>query len=314
MKLYAVILVLAFSIKGFSQNLNIQSPVRMLALGDSYTIGQSVATGMRWPTQLGDSLIKRGYQIDEIRYIATTGWRTDDLVQAIKGQNLQSQNYNLVSLLIGVNNQFQHAPFSKYESEFPALLDSAIRYAGGDPSRVFVVSIPDYAFTPYGQGSSNPNTISIELDQYNNYAKSIADAKGVVFFNITPISRLGVQKPEYVANDNLHPSGIQYTEWVKLMLEFIDSQTAANSRKEIEILESYFPNPVNDVLNIRLSEGFQDKKVKIQIINMEGKVLMKQTMKNTTDSIRVNDLDVGLYFLKLSTGKRSQLIKIALVR
>lgn len=231
MKLYAVILVLAFSIKGFSQNLNIQSPVRMLALGDSYTIGQSVATGMRWPTQLGDSLIKRGYQIDEIRYIATTGWRTDDLVQAIKGQNLQSQNYNLVSLLIGVNNQFQHAPFSKYESEFPALLDSAIRYAGGDPSRVFVVSIPDYAFTPYGQGSSNPNTISIELDQYNNYAKSIADAKGVVFFNITPISRLGVQKPEYVANDNLHPSGIQYTEWVKLMLEFIDSQTAANSRE-----------------------------------------------------------------------------------
>ena len=193
-------------------------------------------------------------------------------------------------------------------------MDSAIRYAGGDPSRVFVVSIPDYAFTPYGQGSSNPNTISIELDQYNNYAKSIADAKGVVFFNITPISRLGVQKPEYVANDNLHPSGIQYTEWVKLMLEFIDSQTAANSRKEIEILESYFPNPVNDVLNIRLSEGFQDKKVKIQIINMEGKVLMKQTMKNTTDSIRVNDLDVGLYFLKLSTGKRSQLIKIALVR
>ena len=189
-----------------------------------------------------------------------------------------------------------------------------LRYAGGDPSRVFVVSIPDYAFTPYGQGSSNPNTISIELDQYNNYAKSIADAKGVVFFNITPISRLGVQKPEYVANDNLHPSGIQYTEWVKLMLEFIDSQTAANSRKEIEILESYFPNPVNDVLNIRLSEGFQDKKVKIQIINMEGKVLMKQTMKNTTDSIRVNDLDVGLYFLKLSTGKRSQLIKIALVR
>jgi acyl-CoA thioesterase-1 len=173
MKLYAVILVLAFSIKGFSQNLNIQSPVRMLALGDSYTIGQSVATGMRWPTQLGDSLIKRGYQIDEIRYIATTGWRTDNLVQAIKGQNLQSQNYNLVSLLIGVNNQFQHTPFSKYESEFPALLDSAIRYAGGDPSRVFVVSIPDYAFSPYGQSTSNPNAISTDLDNYNAYAKRL---------------------------------------------------------------------------------------------------------------------------------------------
>ena len=125
---------------------------------------------------------------------------------------------------------------------------------------------------------------------------------------------MGVQKPEYVANDNLHPSGIQYREWVKLMLEYIDNQTASTSSKEIEILESYFPNPVNDVLNIRLSEAFQDKKVKIQIINMEGKVLMKQTMKNTSDSIRVNNLDVGLYFLKLSTGRRSQLVKFALVR
>jgi len=314
MKLYALLFILAFSFKGFSQNINIQTPVRLLALGDSYTIGQSVAVNMRWPTQLGDSLIKRGYQIDEIRYIATTGWRTDNLIQAIKGQELEAQNYNLVTLLIGVNNQYQHTPFSKYESEFPALLDSAIRYAGGDLSHVFVVSIPDYAFTPYGQSTSNPNAISTDLDNYNAFAKQIAENKGVVFFNITPISRLGVQKPEYVANDNLHPSGIQYREWVKLMLEYSDNQTASTSSKEIEILESYFPNPVNDVLNIRLSEAFQDKKVKIQIINMEGKVLMKQTMKNTSDSIRVNNLDVGLYFLKLSTGRRSQLVKFALVR
>ncbi len=314
MKQYAVILVLAFSIKGFSQNINIQSPVRLLALGDSYTIGQSVAAEMRWPTQLGDSLNKRGYQIDEIRYIATTGWRTDNLVQAIKGQKLQIQNYNLVSLLIGVNNQFQHTPFSKYQSEFPALLDSAIRYAGGDPSRVFVVSIPDYAFSPYGQSTSNPNAISTDLDNYNAYAKQIAENKGVVFFNITPISRLGVQKPEYVAGDGLHPSGIQYREWVKLMLEYIDNQTASASSKGIKILESYFPNPVNDVLNIRLNQAFENKKVKIQIINMEGKVLLKQTMRTSSDSIRVNDLDVGLYFLKLSTGRRSQLVKFALVR
>jgi lysophospholipase L1-like esterase len=314
MKQYAVILVLAFSIKGFSQNINIQSPVRLLALGDSYTIGQSVAAEMRWPTQLGDSLNKRGYQIDEIRYIATTGWRTDNLVQAIKGQKLQIQNYNLVSLLIGVNNQFQHTPFSKYQSEFPALLDSAIRYAGGDPSRVFVVSIPDYAFSPYGQSTSNPNAISTDLDNYNAYAKQIAENKGVVFFNITPISRLGVQKPEYVAGDGLHPSGIQYREWVKLMLEYIDNQTASASSKGIKILESYFPNPVNDVLNIRLNQAFENKKVKIQIINMEGKVLLKQTMRTSSDSIRVNDLDVGLYFLKLSTGRRYQLVKFALVR
>src|SRR6187402_3441111 len=126
MKGLVLILVIALCIKGNSQELNIQSPVRMLALGDSYTIGQSVAAGQRWPAQLGDSLVKRGYQIDEITYIATTGWRTDNLIQAVKGQNLQNQNYNLVSLLIGVNNQYQHTPFSKYENEFPALLDSAI--------------------------------------------------------------------------------------------------------------------------------------------------------------------------------------------
>jgi lysophospholipase L1-like esterase len=198
-----------------AQSLELENPLRFLALGDSYTIGQSVTTNQRWPAQLRDSLVTRGINTDDLRYIATTGWRTDNLINATKNQDLGNQNYNLVSLLIGVNNQYQNRPFTQYVAEFPALLDSAIRYAGNDPSHVFIVSIPDYAFTPFGQQSGNPNQISAELDQYNGYSRQIADSLGITYFDITPISRLGLQHPEYVASDGLHPSGIQYTEWVK---------------------------------------------------------------------------------------------------
>src|SRR5664279_4313226 len=132
--LFSLLLPLA----SMTQTLQIQSPVRFLALGDSYTIGESVAPTLRWPMQLSDSLQARGIPTDTLRIIATTGWRTDNLINAIKNQHLESQNYNLVSLLIGVNNQYQGRPFSQYVTEFPALVDSAIRYAGGDKTKVFI--------------------------------------------------------------------------------------------------------------------------------------------------------------------------------
>ena len=143
MKKLIYILLFPFILK--AQQLQINGPVRFLALGDSYTIGQSVAASDRWPAQLMDSLALRGLVIDTLGIIATTGWRTDNLINAITNQNLQKQHYSLVSLLIGVNNQYQGSPFTQYKNEFPQLLDSAIRYAGGDTSHVFVVSIPDYA-------------------------------------------------------------------------------------------------------------------------------------------------------------------------
>ncbi len=308
MKQIILIFLMAISKVGVAQEINIQSPVRFLALGDSYTIGENVAANQRWPAQLGDSLTKRGYDIDEIRYIATTGWRTDNLIQAIKNQNLESQNYNLVSLLIGVNNQYQGRPFSQYQSEFPALLDSAIRYAGGDPSHVFVVSIPDYAYTPFGQQSSNPEAISQALDQYNDYSRQVSADKGVVYFDITPISRLGLLQPSLVAGDNLHPSGLQYTEWVKLILTFLDSQTAAISSNKISLF-SIYPNPATENINIDLTSNLKGR-AHVQLINLNGEVMFDKKFRSKQITIPTDNFIRGIYFIKVKVGDKIELRKV----
>ncbi|MCB9235593.1 MAG: SGNH/GDSL hydrolase family protein [Bacteroidia bacterium] len=188
-------------------------PVRFLALGDSYTIGESVATNNRWPLQLANQLKASSVQVDTLQIIATTGWTTRDLLNGISAAN-PPENFNLVSLLIGVNNQYQGKNFHQYLSEFPLLLNQAIRLAGGDTSAVFVVSIPDYAYTPFGGGNAG---ISSEIDQYNAAAQEMCGQYGIPFIDITPISREGLQRPELVARDGLHPSGIQYREWVELI-------------------------------------------------------------------------------------------------
>lgn len=210
-----------------AQLLKIEQPVRFLALGNSYTIGHSVVANGRWPNQLRDSLEARSVTFDSLKIIAKTGWTTDDLQNGIRTSPLEP-NWNLVGLLIGVNNQYQGSPISQYYQEFPALLDSAILLAGGDKERVFVVSIPDYAFTSFGQ-NANPDLISTELDNYNRINDSITRAYGVRYFNITPISRQGVNDPTLVAADGLHPSKKQYTKWVELMLPAFDSSLAVNN-------------------------------------------------------------------------------------
>jgi phospholipase/lecithinase/hemolysin len=123
-----------------------------------------------------------------------------------------------VTLLIGVNNQYQNRPFSLYETEFPELLQTAITLAKGDKNRVIVVSIPDYAFTPFGQSSSNPQNISNQLDNYNSFAKNHAESLGISFLNITDLTREGLNNPSLVASDNLHPSQLAYSKFVERML------------------------------------------------------------------------------------------------
>ncbi len=293
------------------QTLNLENPIRFLALGDSYTIGQSVPVNERWPEQLSDSLNNRGILTDTLSIIATTGWRTDNLINAIRNKDLENRNYNLVSLLIGVNNQYQGRPFSQYVTEFPALLDSAIRYAGGDKSHVFVVSIPDYAFTPFGQQSSDPGQISEEIDQYNAYSKHVADSLDVTFFDITPISRLGLQNPSYVANDGLHPSGIQYTEWVKLMLNFIDSQTTSILRTENNsLLVTISPNPAADQIVIEIAGIFNSQPVEIQIYNLHGTLIQEQISTGTSCVLSIAKLPEGLYLAKVMMGGKWSVIKI----
>ncbi|MCI5082506.1 MAG: SGNH/GDSL hydrolase family protein [Saprospiraceae bacterium] len=198
----------------------LQDTIRYLALGDSYTIGESVAAEARFPAQLSDSLSANGYAVEELKIVATTGWTTSRLLQELSDVAID-RNYNLVSLLIGVNNQYRGFDFAIYEQEFPALLSKAIAYANGNKDRVFVVSIPDYAYTPFGQSGANPDQISMQLDRYNAYADSICQTRSIPFYQITDISRKGLEEPELVADDNLHPSGLMYQRWVESFLESV---------------------------------------------------------------------------------------------
>lgn len=190
--------------------------INYLALGDSYTIGQGVEEMLRWPIQLSDSLAILNYDIASTDIIAKTGWTTRNLIDAM--DNTEIGSYNLVSLLIGVNNQFQNIPFSTFETEFDVLLDRSIDIAG-DINRVFVVSIPDYGVTPFG--SSNSEDIGLELDMYNDYIASKCEEKDIPFINITEISRALGDSPNALASDNLHPSGSQYSAWTNEIIPVV---------------------------------------------------------------------------------------------
>jgi lysophospholipase L1-like esterase len=189
-----------------------EAEIRYLALGDSYTIGESVKEAERYPVQLAEAL-----EILPPTIIAKTGWTTFDLQSALQTAELDTP-YQLVSLLIGVNNQYQGRPLEDYEQKFEELLNQAVHYAGGDKNKVFVLSIPDYAYTPFGQGRDDPDQISIEIDSFNLVNKIITEEKGIRYFDITPISRNGLDDPQLVAADGLHPSGEMYRQWVNLIL------------------------------------------------------------------------------------------------
>ncbi|MCE2957157.1 MAG: SGNH/GDSL hydrolase family protein [Flammeovirgaceae bacterium] len=187
---------------------------KYLALGDSYTIGESVSEAERWPNQLRDSLSKKGYAIGKPTIIATTGWRTDNLKNAMNIAQLKPE-YDLVSLLIGVNNQYQGKSSDQYAIEFEDLLKTAIHLAKGRKENVFVVSIPDYGFTPFGK--PNQETITKAIDLFNEINARITYKYKVQYFNITEISRDGLTDPSLVAGDGLDPSGKMYAQWVELI-------------------------------------------------------------------------------------------------
>lgn len=226
--LHFILLLLSF--QSMAQKLIVHEEVKLLALGDSYTIGESVAASSRWPIQLVDSLQKRGVDCLQPKIIATTGWRTDNLSHAIsKTKFKKDEEYNLVSLLIGVNNYYQGKSVESYAPEFEALLKTAIQLAHGDKSSVFVLSIPDYGFTPFGK--ENQQKISEGIDAYNAVNKSITEKYGVKYFNITDTSRRGLSEPDLVAADGLHPSEKMYSEWVEIILSDIKVITQNESER-----------------------------------------------------------------------------------
>lgn len=199
-----------------------QDTIRYLALGDSYTIGESVSPNDRWPVLLAEALSEKPeLLVPSPQIIAQTGWTTANLSNGMDNAGVDEEEYDLVSLLIGVNNQYQGLDVEQYALEFEDLLLRAIGLTG-DSAKVFVVSIPNYGYTPFGV--SNQETITEELNLFNATCQSISEYYGVKFYNITPISEQWPDVPDLVAADGLHPSGYQYGLWVESFLDDVYDQ------------------------------------------------------------------------------------------
>jgi len=186
-----------------------------LALGDSYTIGEAVPQKDNFPYQTATLLRKDGVPVSDPVTIAVTGWTTDELAAAIRERGLQ-ETFDIVTLLIGVNNQYRGRDVENYKEEFTALLDTATRYANGHPRHVFVLSIPDWGVTPFGHKNGRDcHQIAAEIDAYNAAAKSITEAHRATFIDITDSTRANGCKKDFLAEDELHPSGKEYAVWAK---------------------------------------------------------------------------------------------------
>lgn len=197
-----------------------------LALGDSYTIGESVAQDERFPVQLTNKLRDAKYTMTDARIIARTGWTTDELIAGIKA-DFPDSDYNLVTLLIGVNNQYRGRDIEEYRTQFAELLHTAIGFANNKAQNVIVVSIPDYGVTPFAE-NRNPDKIARELDVFNQINLEESKKASTRYVEITTISRRAKNEPALIADDNLHPSGKMYELWAEKLLpvakEILDSQ------------------------------------------------------------------------------------------
>jgi len=289
-----VLLALSFvSISGlvFSQTITIDRNVTMLALGDSYTIGESVEIQERWPHQFVDELRKLGVSAEYPDYIATTGWTTRNLIQGIESQLDEDKPYNLVSILIGVNNQYQGIDIAGYEPDLREIIDRALEIVDQDLSRVFMLSIPDYAFTPFGNGNEG---ITEEIDDYNAINERIAAEYKITYIDITPISRNGLNNPSLVAGDGLHPSADQYRQWVqeiipKIKLDFNPTSTLHPLVPPDDL--RIYPNPAGARLYLESSLSIN----RIQIYDMTGSLVSDMTVTAMPVSIDLSSFLPSIY-------------------
>jgi lysophospholipase L1-like esterase len=202
---------------------NIAPRLKYLALGDSYTIGEALNVEDSWPMQWADVLRKNGTAIENPGMIAKTGWTTDELAEALdEADNNGTLNtpYDLVSLSIGVNNQYRGLDIQAYNEEFSKLLNRAIGYAGSNKRHVFVLSIPDWGITPFGKNSGRDiGIIAAELDAYNQINAEISQKLGVNWIDISTITRASGDHTAFYADDGLHPSHALYALWVKELMK-----------------------------------------------------------------------------------------------
>lgn len=190
-----------------------------LALGDSYTIGEQVPFAENFPNQTVQILRKSGLAFCAAEIIAKTGWTTDELSNAIEN-TITLENYDIVSLLIGVNNQYRGRSATEFKIEFEHLLQKAIQFSGNRPNRVVVLSIPDWGVTPFA-GGSDRKQVAEEIDVYNDVCKKSAAAFKANFINITTSQREDGNKTEFLAPDGLHPSGKEYKKWAAALADAI---------------------------------------------------------------------------------------------
>ena len=203
-----------------NQNLNSDNSNKtqfsLLALGDSYTIGEGVNEDQIWPNQFIKVAYENGVDFSSPRIIAETGWKSYDLINAIESSNFEKK-YDYVSLLIGVNNQFNSRPVNEFENDLDKLLIK-INNLKKKSGSVLIISIPDWGSSPFGEGFDR-NEISNEINTFNNSLKSFANTNGLNYVDVTEISRRAINEPNLIAIDNLHPSGIMYLEWAKKIFQ-----------------------------------------------------------------------------------------------
>jgi len=195
-----------------------------LALGDSYTIAQSIPSTESYPAQTVNILSAENIHFSAPEIIARTGWTTTDLLNKIKSSPPQRSSYDIVTLLIGVNNQYQHLSEDQYKTEFTTLLNKAIRYANNNKKRVIVLSIPDYSVTPFAQGSDTAY-IAQQINLFNQINRTISLQAGVNYLDITAYTRMSVNNRSLIAYDGLHPSGKEYAIWSQDLAALIKTIT-----------------------------------------------------------------------------------------
>ena len=189
-------------------------PARWLALGDSYTIGEGVPAESRWPAQVVAALVASGESVEPPRFVAVTGWTTAELLTGMEAARVwpPHERFELVSLLIGVNDQYQGRPFDAFARDYARCLERAVALAGGHAARVLCLSVPDWGVTPFAEGRDRA-AIAREIDLLNAHERASVHAAGGRWCDITPLSRRHAADPAFLAADGLHPGPAAYAEW-----------------------------------------------------------------------------------------------------